>query len=165
MLKPFAAASFVILASVGAVEVLKRTTAPKQPAGPSAPAAQQPRGMTVLREDGQGHFIASTLMNGVVIQTVVDTGASLIALSMEDAARVGIFPNPSDFRVSLATANGSISAAPVRLREVRLGSIRIHDVEAVVLPAGRLKGSLLGMSFLRRLSSFQVENGSLLLRE
>jgi aspartyl protease family protein len=167
MIRNLALLICVAAASVAAVEALKRMPARGAPAAPEASryTAGDPRGMMVLPEDGRGHFLAPAFMNGIQIQTVVDTGASVIALSLEDAARAGIFPNAGDFKVSLATANGALAAAPVTLREVRLGGIVQRDVEAVVLPAGKLKVSLLGMSFLRRLSTIQVSKGSLLLKE
>jgi aspartyl protease family protein len=167
MLKSIVAPLVLVVASVASVQVLQKhgaaPAAPKAAAKPVVP--EDIRGMMVLPEDGRGHFLAQTRVNGVQIDTMVDTGASVIALTLEDAARIGIFPNASDYRVGLSTANGSVAAAPVRLREVRLGGILVNDVEAVVLPSGRLRLSLLGMSFLRRLSSFQVANGSLLLKE
>jgi aspartyl protease family protein len=166
MSKSLGFAIALVLVSIGSVELLKRRPAPAARDTPKVVAENSaPRGMMVLQEDGRGHFLASTIINGILVQSVVDTGASVIALSMEDAARIGIFPNAGDFRLGLSTANGTIQAAPVKLREVRLGGIRLMDVEAVVLPAGKLKGTLLGMSFLRRLSSFQVSNGALLLKE
>lgn len=166
MLKSTLLSLLVVAACVGGVQILQKQSAAPSPRQTAA-ASPQPeiRGMLVLPEDGRGHFLAQTRVNGVQIESMVDTGASVIALTLEDAARIGIFPNAADYKVSLATANGSIGAAPVRLREVRLGGILVNDVEAVVLPAGRLKVSLLGMSFLRRLSSFQVAKGSLLLKE
>jgi aspartyl protease family protein len=63
------------------------------------------------------------------------------------------------------TANGTVKAAQVRLREVQIGRIAVRDVEAVVMPPGRLAGSLLGMSFLKRLASFNVSGGTLVLRQ
>ena len=65
----------------------------------------------------------------------------------------------------MSTANGSVNAAPVTLREVRIDRIVLRDVDAVVLPQGRLSGSLLGMSFLRRLASFEVSKGRLVLTQ
>lgn len=166
MLKSAILPLVLVAASVVAVQVLqKQTHAPAVRQVAAKPQQNEIRGMLVLPEHGRGHFLAQTRVNGVQIESMVDTGASVIALTLEDAARIGIFPNAADYKVSLSTANGSIGAAPVRLREVRLGGILVNDVEAVVLPAGRLKVSLLGMSFLRRLSSFQVSNGSLLLKE
>jgi aspartyl protease family protein len=157
----------VAAASVAAVEGLKRMPAKGASPDPATTreTAGEARGLMVLPEDGRGHFLAPALVNGIMIQTVVDTGASVIALSLEDAARAGIFPNAGDYKVSIATANGTLAAAPVTLREVRLGGIVQRDVEAVVMPAGKLKVSLLGMSFLRRLSTIQVSKGSLLLKE
>ena len=112
----------------------------------------RPEVTSAARHDGAargqpGPFPGQAVINGVVIQTIVDTGASLIALSMEDAARVGIFPNAERLPGEPRPRRTARSSQP-RFACARSGSanIRIHDVEAVVLPAGRLKGSLLGMS-------------------
>jgi aspartyl protease family protein len=155
----------VAAVSVAAVKGLQGVNRAPSALDANATPASLPRSMLVVPEDGRGHFVSEPLVNGVRIQAVVDTGASMVALSAEDAARCGIFPGAGDFTLGVATANGSVKAAPVRLREVRLGSIVLRDVEGLVLPAGSLHGSLLGMSFLRRLSSFEVKNGTLVLTE
>lgn len=171
MMKLAGTAVVIACVAYGAVQVLNASTAlrsgkpaPDTPAGSTAQDTM-PRGMLVLPEDGRGHFIAEPLVNGTRLRMLVDTGASFVALSAEDAGRAGVFPNAADFRLSISTANGTIQAAPVKLREIRVGSIVLRDVEAAVLPAGRLKESLLGMSFLRRLSSFQIADGSLVLKQ
>jgi aspartyl protease family protein len=94
----------------------------------------------------------------------VDTGASFVALTYSDAAAIGILPMPSDFNIKMATANGMASAAAVRLHEVRLDTIDVEDVPAVVMPRGVMGTSLLGMSFLKKLGSFNISAGDLVLK-
>jgi aspartyl protease family protein len=76
-----------------------------------------------------------------------------------------VFPAGADFRIPVNTANGMIRAAQVRLAEVRLNGIVVRDVEAMVMPAGRLNGTLLGMSFLRRLGGMEFAQGRLVLTQ
>ena len=95
---------------------------------------------------------------------LVDTGATTVALTYEDAASAGIRPFPGDFTRRVSTANGSVAVAPVRLREVRIGDLTVRDVDAVVVPSGRLGTSLLGMSFLRHLGGFDIADNRLTLR-
>lgn len=171
----FAAATLVVAGYAGAHLARGVATDEGPPAGSAAQptiraAAVQPQvsggGITVtLAQDARGHFTAEPQINGVRLSMLVDTGASVIALSAEDASRAGVFPNASDFRIPVSTANGTVKAAPVRLREVQIGRIAVRDVEAVVMPPGRLAGSLLGMSFLKRLASFNVSGGTLVLRQ
>jgi aspartyl protease family protein len=172
MMKVVFAAATLVGASYAGMHIAKGI-ATEDPA-PAAPAPQisslqaAPAGggtVVTLRQDARGHFTANLQINGSRIPMLVDTGASVIALSSEDANRAGVFPNANDFRIPVNTANGTIKAAPVRLREVQIDRIVVRDVEAVVMPAGRLNGSLLGMSFLKRLSSFNIAGGTLVLRQ
>ena len=73
--------------------------------------------------------------------------------------------SPQDFTVRMSTANGMVEGAPFRISEVRIGDLAVEDVEAVVLPKGRLEVSLLGMSFLKRLGGFDISQGRLNLRK
>ncbi len=95
---------------------------------------------------------------------LVDTGASLVALSHEDAALLGIRVSQKDFTRRSSTANGVVETAPVRIKEIRIGDIVMRDVDAAVLPPRALNTSLLGMSFLKRLDGFEISKGRLLLR-
>lgn len=131
----------------------------------AAPEPLRSGNRTELRADGLGHFRAQVEIDQSRLAMLVDTGASMISLSFEDAASVGIHPSPSDFTMSLNTANGVAHAAPVRLHSVRLGPIELRDVEAIVATRGALGQSLLGMSFLRKLESFQIAGGNLILRQ
>ncbi len=114
--------------------------------------------------DRNGHFIVETAVDGRRLTMIVDTGASIVALSHEDALAAGIRPLPSDFKGRISTANGDMAVARVRIREIRVGDIYARDVEAVVVPQGRLRTSLLGMSFLRQLRGFDIASNRLTLR-
>jgi aspartyl protease family protein len=119
---------------------------------------------TELKADSSGHYFAEADINGTTIPVMIDTGASGVALSYEDADKVGLRPHMLDYDTPINTANGIVKAARVNLRRVEVDNVRVRDVEGVVLPEGALRGSLLGMSFLGRLSSFRIENGVLYLK-
>jgi aspartyl protease family protein len=121
-------------------------------------------GTLVLQADLNGHFTVHPELEGQRIRMLVDTGATLIALSHEDADKIGLRPLMGGFTKKLSTANGVIDAAPIHLREVRLGPFTVRNVEAVILPKGLLTTSLLGMSFLKRLNGFEVSQGRLTLK-
>lgn len=120
---------------------------------------------TELKASGNGHFVTTASINKRDVQVLVDTGASTVALSYEDARTIGLRPGSLDFDVPVSTANGITQAARVRLDEVEVDGVRVRDVDGMVLPQGAMNGSLLGMSFLSRLSSFKVEDGILYLRK
>jgi aspartyl protease family protein len=120
--------------------------------------------MTELKAAGHGHFITSADINNRAVEVLVDTGASVVALSYEDAESVGLRPSNLNFNISVATANGVAKAAQVMLRKVEIDNVRVQDVQGLVMPKGAMRGTLLGMSFLSRLQSFSVENGRLILK-
>jgi aspartyl protease family protein len=79
-----------------------------------------------------------------------------------DVARAsGLHPAESEFKVPVNTANGTIRAARVNLRELRLGTIRLKNVDALVLPDGALKLPLIGMSALHRLAKVDIRSGTM----
>jgi aspartyl protease family protein len=112
--------------------------------------------------DKGGHFRVEAAVNGVPVTFVVDTGATRVTLSPDDAARIGFTPDNLSFTGIASTANGMVRYAPVRLDSIAIGPVRIDDVAASVNGAD-LGQSLLGMSFLGRLSGYRVENGRLYL--
>jgi aspartyl protease family protein len=120
--------------------------------------------VTELDSGRNGHFVTAARINNRGVDVLVDTGASSVALSYEDAERVGLKPGTLDFNVPVQTANGVSKAARVVLRKVEIDTVRVSDVEGMVLQKGALRGTLLGMSFLSRLRSFSVENGKLVLK-
>ena len=123
-------------------------------------------GRTVaLRADQAGHYQVDAAVNGRTVEAIVDTGATTVALNAETARRVGVYVSRGDFRLPISTANGVIMAAPVTLSNVRVGGILVRNVRAVVLPGDVLSVNLLGMSFLSRLSKFEVAGGRLVLTQ
>jgi aspartyl protease family protein len=94
---------------------------------------------------------------------MADTGATLVLLTYEDAARLGLSPQRLDFSARVETANGVSHVAPVMLDRVRVDDITVRDVEAVVAERGALDTNLLGMSFLGRLKSFAKQGSELVL--
>jgi aspartyl protease family protein len=116
-----------------------------------------------LRRSSDGHFYVEASINGSDMRLLADTGASVIALSVEDAESAGIDVDQLNFNLRVSTANGQAVAARVTIDEVRVGSIVRNDVSALV---GRgLGASLLGMSFFNTLSKFEIENDELVLRD
>jgi aspartyl protease family protein len=140
--------------------------APAMTADQPAPAQPSltPR-RVALNADPRGHFLADAAVNGRSIAMMVDTGATIVAINDATARRLGIAPAASEYVVPISTANGIVKAAPVMLSEVRLGGITVRNVQAVVVPGKALETNLLGMSFLGRLSSFQVAANRLILVE
>jgi len=117
-----------------------------------------------IRKQASGHFMAQTHANGAKINMVVDTGASTIVLNPSDAVRAGIKLDDLLYSVPVQTANGTSFAARVRLRNVSIGAISIDNVEALIAKPGALRESLLGMSFLSRLRSYEFSGDFLTLR-
>lgn len=111
-----------------------------------------------------GHFMTEAKVNGSRIEVMVDTGASMVALTYEDAERAGIYLNHSDFTHRVNTANGVARVAPVTLSSVSIGGIKVHNVRAAVSERGRLHQTLLGMSFLSQLDRVDMRSGTLILQ-
>jgi len=126
---------------------------------------QQSGSIVELKAGQNGHFNAEAEVNGRSIDVMVDTGATMIALTYEDAERAGLLLKNSDFTQAVTTANGVARVAPVTLERVSIGDITVRNVPAAVAERGRLKTSLLGMTFLSRLSRFDMRAGVLVLQE
>ncbi len=115
--------------------------------------------------DPRGHFAADFKINGRPIEAMVDTGATVVALNQTTARRIGINLKPTDFIYTVNTANGKTKAASATIDDMQIGKIYVEKVPAVVLQDSALTGTLIGMSFLKRLSKFQVENGAMILEQ
>lgn len=111
-----------------------------------------------------GHFFAEAEVEGKKVMFMVDTGASDIALTRADAQRLGIMPSEREFTRVYQTANGLSRGAPVTLDSVAIGPIDIRYVQGSIVQ-GEMQMSLLGMSFLNRLSGYQVTGDRLVLRQ
>lgn len=119
----------------------------------------------VIYRARNGHFQARVAVDGKTIPMLVDTGASSIVLSWQDAQALGLDPESLSYTVSVMTANGRASAAPVRLAQVGIGPIQRENLRALVAERGKLGESLLGMSFLSTLGSLQMQTDQLRLRD
>jgi aspartyl protease family protein len=117
-----------------------------------------------IRKRSDGHFVAKTEVNGVVVTMLVDTGASSVVLRPADARLAGIDVDRLTFSVPVQTANGTAYAAAVRLKRLSIGGISADGIEALVAKPGTLGESLLGMTFLRRLRSYEFSGEFLTLR-
>ena len=115
----------------------------------------------VLRAS-DGHYWAEADIDGHAVRLMVDTGASVVALTRADAARLGLRLAADDFTAEVSTASGAVRAAPVRLQAVAVAGARVEAVEALVVEQG-LPHSLLGMSYLGRLSAFSATPSGLTL--
>jgi aspartyl protease family protein len=123
------------------------------------------RGAVVkIRKTGDGHFIVKTRVNGRSVRMIVDTGASTVVLRPEDARLAGIHLATLSYTVPVDTANGRAFAARIKLDKVSLGDLTLEKVEALVTRQGALQQSLLGMSFLSRLRSYEFSGDQLVMR-
>ena len=111
-----------------------------------------------------GHFHADAQINGRSVAVLVDTGATLVAMSYEDAQAAGIYVRADDFRYVSNTANGQARFARVTLDNVRIGNVSVHNVAAAVSQPGKLNTTLLGMSFLGQLR-MEMKDGLLILEQ
>jgi aspartyl protease family protein len=152
-----------------------KTIAGLEQARPSAPSAreaqphrsiQAPIGRVVeLRAGAYGHFHTSAEINGRPVKVMVDSGASIVALTYEDASAAGLYVRNSDFTHTVSTANGMARVAPVTLDRVSIGDITVRSVPGAVMEQGKLGTTLLGMSFLNRLQRVDMRSGTLVLQE
>jgi aspartyl protease family protein len=117
-----------------------------------------------IRKRLDGHFTATVNVNGKPISMIIDTGASSIVLRPADARKAGIDPKGLSYQVPVLTANGRTMAARVRLDKVAIGPLDRTKVDALVAQPGALTQSLLGMSFLSRLRSYEFSGDFLRLR-
>jgi clan AA aspartic protease (TIGR02281 family) len=120
---------------------------------------------TEIKAAGNGHFFARAEIGKATLNVMVDTGATAIAMSYEDADDAGLSPGSLDYDIPVMTANGIAKAARVMIDKVEVDGVSVRDVEGYVMPEGAMKGTLLGMSYLSKLSSFKVENGVLYLED
>ena len=119
----------------------------------------------MIRRNSAGQFSAQGQINDASASLLIDTGASVVMLKTTDAEAAGLDVKSLSFTTPIQTANGTVYAAPVRVRSISVGLLRLTDVEALVAKPGSLNENLLGMSFLRRLSSYQLTGEFITLRQ
>ena len=130
------------------------------PAAGQAVDGQQMR----FTAEADGQFHVEAMIGSTPMRFLVDTGASEVMLSPADARRLGYEPATLDYTRLYQTANGTVRGAPVTIPEIAIGPIRLTNVAASV-NEHETEGSLLGMSFLGRLSGYQVSGNTLTLRQ
>lgn len=129
---------------------------------PSQPQETGPREMAVVRE-GDGHFYVTGQVNGASVRFLVDTGASDIALSPADARHIGLDPASLQFTTRFETANGVGRGASILTDSLVIGPVRLTNVAMTVTEAP-MSTSLLGLSYLQQLDSYEVRGRRLYLR-
>lgn len=116
-----------------------------------------------VQKSSDGHFYVELLVNRVPIRFLVDTGAGAIVLTRSAARQIGLLPDRLEYTLNLQTANGMTRGAPILLDELRLGDLTLRNMPATV-NAGELHTCLLGMTFFKRLDSYEVKRDLLTLR-
>ena len=106
----------------------------------------------------EGHFSADFRINGRSVKGMIDTGATYVAINTSTARNLGLNLTNSDFKHQVQTANGKTGAALVNLARMEIGAISVENVEAFVLEDKALSSTLIGMSFMSKLQSYQVKN-------
>jgi aspartyl protease family protein len=145
-----------VLAAIGLwTDIRDRSLIPRQSVFADAGRVELPR-------QPDGHYLAQMVINGAPVTFVVDTGASAMVLTQEDAARVGLKQEDLAFVSEAMTANGSVRTAPVWLDSVVLGPFEDNGLRAFV-NGGAMDRSLLGMSYLQRFDRLEISGGWLIL--
>lgn len=149
-----------VLIFIGAIAVAGLWPLIQQTVAPQAVQTGDGEMMIPIRRDGHAYLTAK--VNGVDVRFVVDTGASLVALSRDDAERVGLNPDDLAYYGLAQTANGRVRTAPVMLKSISIGDFVGHDVSGAVID-GDVGMSLLGMAFLSRFARVSFEGDRLML--
>lgn len=162
-------AGFVIAGSLGSTQWFASRNGAEARSAASVSTASPPPGprqpvTLAVAADYRGHYIVHPSVENYRIKMMVDTGASIVALTAADARALGIKSDAGSRKVMLSTANGDVTGFRTVLREIRLGDIVVRNVEAVVLPERALSMSLLGNSFLGKLQGYEVQTGRMVLR-
>ena len=159
---------YAVIAATGALTVFgafQVLTGPAAHAAAEAPLrgrqGSEPEPARLVRA-ADGHYWADGQVNGAPVHFLVDTGASNVSLSREDANRLGLEPSALVYNQIVHTAASVGFAAHVRLKSVSVNGVRVANVDALVIDGG-LPASLLGMSYLGRLSRFEATPSSLVL--
>lgn len=146
---------------------MRATAAPAVAPAPAPPPkpAYSGRRAVAIKPDARGHFAVQGMIDGRLVHFMVDTGATRVALTEREAARLGYRPTQREYSGVTDTANGKVRVAPITLGMVEVGGVLLHNVDALVVPDGSLSENLLGLSFLSRLHRFEYREGRLVLEE
>ncbi len=123
-----------------------------------------PAKAAVLRQKPDSHYWGLADVDGYPVDFMVDTGASVVVLTFEDAKRMRLKPETLDYKWKISTAGGETKGASVLLESIRFGGVEVENVEAMILREG-LEQNLLGMSFLEELYSYEFRGKQLIIRQ
>lgn len=146
-------------------DVGSRLTAGIIPGSPISRSADDGANTVTLIRSPNGHFEAQVELNGADARVLVDTGATGIVLSADDARAAGIDTDTLAYTIVTRTANGTGRAARARLDTLDIGTIRRRNVPVIVAQPGRLDTTLLGQQFLESLLSYERRGDRLTLRD
>jgi aspartyl protease family protein len=120
-------------------------------------------GHLVFLKSSDGHFHVDAIVNGAKIRFIVDTGATDLVLSPEDAGKIGYKLSELKYDRLYVTANGMVKAASILITSIEIGGVQFRDVDASINSAP-MQSSLLGMSFLERLEYYKFQDDQLILK-
>ncbi len=160
---------FFALSAIGAMCLLAAFFAPgsgtatsKIPVAATTPKTAEPDSdALLLLRDGSGQFHMTARVNGDEIEFLVDTGADMVALTEDEAQKLGLGLSPDDFVPMMQTASGVGNGATVRLNEIDVGGMVLRDVDAVVVQG--LTTNLLGQSVLRQLGGIELKGDKMVI--
>jgi len=112
-------------------------------------------GQSVLRRQPDGHFYADAIVEGQNIHFLVDTGATIVALTGDDAEALGLYWDDQDLRPIGRGASGIVYGLPATIKVMEVGGLEARNVEAAIIPEG-LGVSLLGQSFLSKIDNVEI---------
>lgn len=159
----------MVIAFVVAPRFQQEAALPEEAAVTVAVATPEPAPLPGSRaafidRENDGHFWARADVSGTQVKFMVDTGASIVALTYFDAQRLGLKPEELNFDSEIRTAGGVTYGAHVTLDSIRIGRVKVENVNAVILRT-ELEQSLLGMTFLGELNSYEVRQGQMIIRQ
>jgi aspartyl protease family protein len=161
----FAFVAFAVILALTVPDLTKRVVEKLQARQEEQKPAPGSSARVMLSADGRGHFETDLVVNGRPLKAMVDTGASVVALTYEDGRALGLVRPGDRFDMKLQTANGTAGAKRVFLSNVRLGGISLSNVEGIIAQEGALGVNLLGMTFLKELRTFEMQGGRLILEQ
>lgn len=158
-----AAMGLAVLAPTGAL--IPEVKAPARIDRPVEPEVRIGNGVaeTVIARSPDSHFYVDAEVNGASVRFLVDSGASMVVLTQQDAANAGVPALAGEFTGEAQSANGPVRFKPVTLDRLHVGTIAATNVDAAVSEGG-LPVSLLGQSYLARLTRVEIEGDRMVLR-
>lgn len=124
-----------------------------------------PNNAATIRRESDGHFWTRADVQGSSLKFLVDTGASVVALTQRDAKRLRIDLDDLVYNNRVSTAGGEVMSASIRLDYIRIGNVRLEDIDAIIIQEDVLENSLLGMTFLGELYSYEFKGNTMIIRQ